>query len=175
MRALAVVIYVVVLFAAQSMYAQGKVSVLVTTNVNNFTCECGESDFIYKETANTLDKNLKILFPLVAFECPKKLMEKDLQELFESEHFPYAKLTVVTFDVTAKKVVIQLSLKDVTREYTLYLDKTKLSNKNYLKGVQTIRLKDYNVVPPTKMMGLVKVYDEVKISFLIPEEQMTLR
>lgn len=172
MRTIILTTSILLLLFTSRVLAQGNISVLVTTNVNDFTCECKETDFKYTETYTTSVKKVKILFPLVAFNCPKKLMEKDLQKLFESEKFPYAKLTVVSFDSSEGQIILQLSLKDKTKEYKLQLAKTEINKRSYLKGSQTIKLKDYNVVPPTKMMGLVKVSDEVTVSFMIPEEEL---
>ncbi|GLB51082.1 hypothetical protein NBRC110019_01210 [Neptunitalea chrysea] len=157
--------------------AQGKISVKITTNVNSFSCDCKENDFIYaNKTISTAKDNTTILFPLVSFNCPKKLMERDLQELFKSEVYPYAKLSILEKDINKNTgdttIKFSLTLKDVTKTYEVLLANVKRGDKNYLSGDQMIQLTNFNVEPPTKMLGVIRVRNEVNIAFLIPQDQI---
>ncbi len=154
--------------------AQANVQVTVVTNVATFDCECSGENFVYKDTFLMADKKSVVLFPIVDFDCPKKLMEKDLQELFEARNFPYAKLTVnkvfTNASTTQSSIKFTLTLKDVSNQYTVPLQEKYINGENYIKGNQPILLTDFGIEPPTKMLGMVKVADEVMISFTIPEK-----
>lgn len=167
------VICLFLLLAGKSL-AQANVQVKVVTNVATFECECGGDSFVYKDTFMMADKKSVVLFPIVDFDCPKKLMEKDLQELFESDNFPYAKLTindVFTSNTRAKSYIkFTLTLKDVSNQYTLPLTREFMNGENFIKGNQPILLTSFGIEPPTKMLGMVKVADEVLVSFTIPEK-----
>lgn len=167
------VICLFLLLAGKSL-AQANVQVKVVTNVATFECECAGDNFVYKGTSLLSSKASVVLFPIVDFDCPKKLMEKDLQELFESDNFPYAKLTVDKVFTSSTKlqsyVKFTLTLKDVSNDYTIPLQEKYINGQNYIKGKQPILLTDFGIEPPTKMLGMVKVADEVLVSFTIPEK-----
>lgn len=165
-------VLVVLFVSSQFTFGQGKVKVEVSTNVKNFTCECGEGDFVYEDTVVSSAKKIKLLLPVVAFDCPKRLMEKDLQELFDASKFPYVKLTVLEFNAEQKVLTLELAIKQEVKVYKVVLENKTMGNKSYLSGNQQISLLDFNVEPPKKMMGLVKVDDEVTINFLIPEKEL---
>lgn len=152
--------------------AQGKIKVDIFTNVNSFSCVCNEADFVYTE----VDKNVAVLFPLVQFDCPKKMMERDLLELFNADNYPHAKLTIAEIETTKsdteKVIKFKLTLKNISQYYKLTLSRVKHGSKTYLEGSQKVSLSDFKAVPPTKMMGLIKVEDEVLISFKIPEKEL---
>ena len=70
------------LVMAQAYAQSGTVRIEVRTNVNKFTCSCDEESFVCKE----FDANQKVLkLPVASFSCPKRMIEKDLVELFEAE------------------------------------------------------------------------------------------
>ncbi|MFI2744062.1 YceI family protein [Zhouia sp. PK063] len=157
-------------FAISPVSAQGKLDILVSTNVNKLSCYCNESDFILHQDQS---HKTEIEFPLKAFRCQKKIMEKDLQKLFESKIYPTIKLTVneVVDDGKEVKANVTIQIKEIKKQYNLLLEKQKENKEEhdyYFVGIQNICLTDFNIDPPVKALGLVKVKDQIKITFCIP-------
>ena len=82
------------LVMAQAYAQSGTVRIEVRTNVNKFTCSCDEESFVCKE----FDANQKVLkLPVASFSCPKRMIEKDLVELFEAEKYPYISIEILDY------------------------------------------------------------------------------
>lgn len=156
------------LFAGVLSYGQGQISIEVRTNVNHFSCECNAWNFVLHKNAN--GKNV-IEFPLDAFDCPKRKIEKDLLDLFEAKDYPFIKLVVekVQEKVGHYQVHINLIIRKTEETYTLKLSEEKINGTSYLTGDQNINLSDFGLEAPVKALGLVKVKDEFKIDFCIPK------
>ena len=61
---------------------------------------------------------------------------------------------------------IQITIAGVTREYHVFcLVNSCSDNLIYVSGYRYIKLTDFNLDPPKKFQGLVKVKDEVLINF----------
>lgn len=157
-----------ILFAGMLSYGQGEISIEVRTNINRFSCECNAWNFVLHKNAD--GKNV-IEFPLDAFDCPKRKIEKDLLALFEAKDYPFIKLVVE--DVKKKDSTIKVGISLVIREekqvYTLNLTEEEIEGHTYLTGKQRILLSDFELEAPVKMLGLVKVKDEFTITFCMPE------
>ncbi|MDR6301983.1 YceI family protein [Mesonia maritima] len=157
-------------FMIAQVYAQsGTVRIEVQTNVNKFTCSCDEESFVCKEF-NTNQKVLKL--PVASFSCPKRVIEKDLIELFEAEKYPNISIEIIDY-VESNSIIsadIKITIKEVEKVYQLQLGETYDSQSFYFTGSQELDLTDYHIEPPVKALGLVKVKPVVDIEFRIPEE-----
>jgi len=152
------------------LHAQiGFVNIEVKTTINKFTCSCTEQSFVCKE----IDKDEKILkLPVESFNCPKKLIERDLAELFESEKHPFINVNIISFqkEHTTYKAQAEIVIKEHVELYDFQLEQILVKGNAYYKGSQEICLTNYNIEPPVKALGLIKVDPTVKIEFKIPEE-----
>lgn len=137
--------------------AQNEITVTVKTNVNSFNCTVGNASL----RSMTNNSKTTISIPVESFKCPKRMIEKDLQEIFESEKFPNIILTVDSLNKKSKTLQTHIKIKNVQKNYNVSIVQTQ----NSIQGDQTISLNDFGIDPPTKMMGTVKVKDDVKINF----------
>lgn len=164
-----IVQFVLIVLTANVFAQSGQVNIEVKTNVNSFTCFCDEASFVCQEFAAT-QKVLKL--PVTAFHCPKRMIEKDLVELFEAEKYPYISIEILNYkenhgSITAE---IEITIKKKARVYYLKLGETYDSEGFYITGSQSLDLTDYEIEPPVKALGLLKVKPVVNIEFRIPEE-----
>lgn len=149
-------------------FGQGEVSIEVRTNINHFTCECEAEDFVLHKNANG---KKAIKFPLADFDCPKRKIERDLMELFEAKDYPFIELVVdnVEKEKGHIKAKISLAIREEKKEYLLNLTEDTIEGESFLTGQQHILLSDFELDPPVKMLGLVKVKDEFTIRFYMPK------
>lgn len=142
--------------------AQNEIAVEVKTNINSFECLINHTALKIKTSEN---KTI-ITIPVAAFKCPKKMIEKDLQSIFEVTNYPNITLNIHTYNLKKQLISTEIQIKSIKKNY--FIDVNQMKSK--LIGEQIISLTDFGITPPTKMMGTVKVKDQVKISFKFNKE-----
>jgi polyisoprenoid-binding protein YceI len=157
------------------------------SNVNEFECEAnkysGEATLFDEEEDNTAfvqdvqeRLSLQVDIRVDGFECGKNKMNRDLQSALKSDNFPEitflfdsAELLEMPkhpndpFLVDVKgSLTVAGETRDIhfeTRAYYLDVDKVRAI------GNTTIRMSDFNVEPPTALLGLIKADDELTVKF----------
>jgi hypothetical protein len=152
------------------------------SNVNTF--ECDASDYsgdalIYEETGSNNPNEqaaIRIEITVDGFECGRSRMNRDLRNALKADDFP--KITFIYGEVTnieaardvenAYQLEVNgtLTVAGVTREVTFkmlgyFLNDGRLR----AMGSKAIKMTDYNVEPPTAMLGLVKAENELTVHF----------
>jgi hypothetical protein len=127
-----------------------------------------ESSFNYRSREN----GTEILIPLREFQASNPHMYNDfLQQLHESE-FPYMSILFPHLDPgkletvpngTEQKVLITLA--GVARQYTVDCDLVTCGDRFSIRGSEKIMLTDFKISPPEKLNGLIKVKNEITVSF----------
>lgn len=157
------------------------------SNVNEFECEAnkysGEATVYDEEEedsefAQSVQERLSLQVDIRVdgFECGKNKMNRDLQDALKSDNFPEIKFLFDSaellempkhpddpFLVDVKgSLTVAGETRDIhfeTRAYYLDVDKVRAI------GNTTIRMSDFNVEPPTALLGLIKADDELTVKF----------
>jgi hypothetical protein len=150
------------------------------SNVNQF--KCGLSSYQYTDTLELSQRTAtqiqfsanKLLLPVVDFDCAHKLITSDFQETLQADKYPQIGISFLALNrapsanalVSSYDGELQIELSGKVRVVNIHFD---FWEKNYgqynLTGKKTLRFSDFELEPPTKMMGLVKVSDELTIDF----------
>ncbi|MEQ8809116.1 MAG: hypothetical protein RIE59_08635 [Imperialibacter sp.] len=150
------------------------------SNVNQFTC--GMSSYQYADTLELSERTAsyikfspnKLSLPVVDFDCAHKMITSDFQETLQSDIYPEIGVSFLSLKaisstmpgVTSYDAVMLIELSGRKREVSIHFDFWEKSYSLYnLVGSKTLRFTDFEMVPPSKMMGLVKVADELTIDF----------
>lgn len=150
------------------------------SNVNQFTCGLGK--YAYADTLELQERTAtyirfspnKLSLPVVDFDCKNKLITNDFQETLQSGRYPQIGISFLSFELIPTsgssvdsydaKVLIELS--GQKRTVNIRFDFWEKSYGLYnLIGNKALNFSDFGLEPPTKMMGLVKVDDELSITF----------
>lgn len=150
------------------------------SNVNQFTCGLGR--YAYADTLELQERTAtfirfspnKLSLPVVDFDCKNKLITNDFQETLQSGRYPQIGVSFLSLQLIPSsssgvdsydaKVLIELS--GQKRTVNIRFDFWERSYSLYnLIGNKALRFSDFGLEPPTKMMGLVKVDDELSITF----------
>ena len=157
------------------------------TNVNSFECDCNDQrpferhvfyGTVGKGKIDFQDAVLSI--PVSSISCGNKLMDSDLYELLNYASHPNIEVQFLNaqWDVQAlwnndlKKeesighfnVIVTIS--GVSRKEKIYISTSEIDNDNYVlatSGEVNMKLRDFEIEPPVKFMGLVKVEDEINL------------
>lgn len=155
-----------------------------TSNINSFECAC-KSNFPKSVVRfqNTEDaKGIRFIgttfkIKSQSLDCDNSRMNSDLQEALKAEEFPEIKIDFKDANFPAGglnnadawvaiKVNATMTITNVTRDVVLSVRAKKIaSNKFRFTCVEEIKLTDYNIEPPTAMLGLIKVRNNIKINF----------
>jgi hypothetical protein len=145
-----------------------------STNLNSFV-------FFQKLTnsaqaqVNDGDKKsqLSINIPAHNFEASNPLMYKDFLELIKAHEHPIIRIIIFynpkEFLVTSKNKIssiIEIKLAGHQQSYTIPGTLHQCSDQTIrVEGSIKLNLNDFNLEPPTKFFGMVKVNDEVYVNF----------
>lgn len=156
------------------------------SNINEFECQANQ----YFGEATLIDNGDQIQFQrdeqeqvflqveirVDGFECGRNRMNKDLQEALKSSEFPEIKFMFGSAEIMempsdhdqAFELEVSGSLTVAgntrvirfnTKAYFLETHKVRAIGKT------TIKMSDFDVVPPTALMGLIKADDELSVNF----------
>jgi hypothetical protein len=167
-----------------------------SSNINRFECEAksyrGFAHLftpIAEESINSrIDEQLdiRIEIDVDGFECGRSRMNRDLRDALKANEFPeisFVYTEAVPADTAYQPVQKQEILLDVTGTLTVagvsrhirfqtlakYLDENRVQ----VEGKKKIRMTDYNITPPTGLLGLVQANEELTVHFNLiasPEE-----
>jgi len=176
--------------AQQITYVPEKVSKLWIegrSNVSEFECQANQyfaEATIFDDTQReieflqSVDERvfLQVEIRVDGFECGKSRMNRDLQEALKSAEFPE-----ITFLFDSATLLDTPPNEDEAFEIEVLGSLTVAGNKRDIQfvtrayflqehrvraiGKTTIRMSDFNVEPPTALMGLIKAEDELSVNF----------
>jgi hypothetical protein len=103
------------------------------------------------------------------FDCGRRGINKDFRNTLKNSEFPTIDITPIWFsnsDSTLNKINISISLAGVTKNYTINFESDSPSKNIFrIKGQQKLEMTDFDIDPPRALFGLIKVENELFISF----------
>ncbi|HLT72243.1 MAG TPA: YceI family protein [Cyclobacteriaceae bacterium] len=160
--------------------AQSELIIRGTTNVNDFVCRTGFNDV--RDTLELLlaNKDCPIIFsrnamiiPVASFDCGNQMITKDFQETLSANRYPELTLRFVSIEEQVPGVasgsvagVVEITLTGTTRSYSVLYSLAGNGDRSVsLVGKQDVCFSDFNLNAPRKMMGLIKVQDDLEVEF----------
>ena len=156
-----------------------------TTNVNTFQCgsayENG-SDMI-RERWDPYNEKWEIygsvFIEVETFDCKNRMMNNDFRNTLQNDKFPEIKIEFLNLkeiqnqrNTRKAEGYVKITLAGVSQKYLISSELEFLDNQySILRGEQTFRFSDFGLEPPQKGFGLVKVNDEIQVSFDLILEQ----
>ena len=144
--------------------------ILGRSNLNTFYLEYAPAKCADSCLIKQINGAVTLFVPVACIKGENKLLERDMYDLLQVNQHPYIVInphldsTVDPNRPTLLKFCI--TIKGVQNCYYLsLLELSESNNKNNLKGQIKLNLTDFDIRPPEKFMGLVKVRNEVIISF----------
>lgn len=149
-----------------------------TTNVNHFTCKYNLEEMELPIRLVYDDKKEHILFNNASlqlandcFDCGGRAINKDFKELLQSEAHPQVEMKLLYVDPPQQEtskvgVGMEIKIAGVSRTYNAVLN-CNVDNKITVNGVLELKLSDFNLEAPKKMLGMIKVDDEIMVRLAI--------
>ncbi len=166
--------------AENIFYSLQNISIIGHTNINSFWLKYSENKSPQRatdvaETPNLKTRSITIAIPARNFVFSNRLMRNDFLSLIHADKFPDINIQLQGFkglanlkNDSSEIMLVNITLAGVKRAMSVYCNITRNSDNHFiLSGSQLIKLSDFNLVPPSKFLGLVKVNNELIINFEI--------
>ena len=148
-----------------------------TTNVHNFeskaTIATGDLVIVDKKV-----QSFSVEIPVKGIKSNEKLMDTKTYEAFNADKNPmisFKSTDVNSLKVDGSDIIVSvtgnMTIAGVTRKVTLTAAGKIIKPGVYeFKGTIPVKMTDYKMKPPTAMMGVMKVGDDVKLKFSVTFE-----
>lgn len=151
------------------------------TNVNSFRCGIARypgKDTLVLQEGGPLRRPVflkgSVHLPASHFDCGMQVMTKDFGTTIKAKEHPFIIITFKTFErlpnyklKTDKfKGTMTISLGGSSNVFDVDCTiEVKPSGHIHLSGGRNFLFSDFNLVPPEKMMGLIRIQQELTVSF----------
>ncbi len=141
-----------------------------TTSIGGFECNY---DMKTKDTLffNQPDKAAKITHtvPVKNFGCGNFMLNNDFRKTLKEKEYPTVRIELFNFKKSAENYSCDLALNLVGKQKT-YKNLLLKNDKNFLNGSITLHFSDFNLVPPKKIGGMIKIKEEITLSVSLQTE-----
>lgn len=146
-----------------------------SSNINKFYFEqnLASFNFLHTSSLSHTGEHIEIMLPAKSFEASNPMMLNDFLHLIKANEHPYISIFIDFSDVKLNPIpnqevesTIRVTLAGYEKEYhlpgTIHICQ---DNSLRLQGALELNIQDFNLQPPTKFMGMVKVNQKVFIKF----------
>lgn len=146
------------------------------TNVNSFTCfiSCYNSTDTLQYLVNPQNKMFEfddnaMIIPIYNFNCGNNLITKDFRTTVKADKNPYLSISFVSLEQNTgsgtSKGVMDITLAGVTKQVAVKFNQTRKGDFLQLSGNHSVGFKDFSLQAPERMLGLVKVQEDLRVEF----------
>jgi hypothetical protein len=144
------------------------------SNVNrfSFTFKNPSPDKVSDQQNNLLWNGTELFIPVREFEASNPHMYKDFLNQMQESRYPHISIRFIDFSLEERadysgylKYNVGITLAGVTREYAINCELVSCGDNFTIRGSENLKLTDFNIPPPQKLNGLIKVRDEISVSF----------
>lgn len=151
-----------------------------STNINTFQCEI--TNYSLPDTlacnrtaarGQVLPMNGRLKLDIQSFDCHNKMMTNDLRKTLKSKTFPHLSIRFISIssfpdfrNPTRITGMVDIELAGVTKRFEInYLFTVDNAQMVHLKGDRAVNFSDFNLIPPSKLGGIIKAKDELNVEF----------
>lgn len=158
-----------------------KLLIIGKTNVNTFKCDYDivklnkPIPVTFKKHGNKIKfEKTTLVLDNVNFDCGGIGINKDFHQLLKTKSHPqvFIKLKEIINDKNDGLVhaLVDLEIAGITKPYTVPVALIEDENMS-IKGVLALNIRDFNLEPPKKAMGMIVVKDVIEINFELAIKQ----
>lgn len=151
------------------------------SNIVDFKFEQPSKMFISKKLYITASRRDSILYlsestleiSVKNFTSANRMALRDFNKLVKSDQYPimHIELDHIELDdkssTTIGNAVIDVTITDVTKRYIFPVTGGKNGNNFTFDVTKEINIRDFNLIPPTHMMGMIKVDELITINLFL--------
>jgi hypothetical protein len=156
------------------------------TNVSGFNCQYSNGvtepvDIKLRKYRNKIEiENARLKIPIKCINCHNTLINNDLRKLLNASEIP--EIVIDIYDFYEKNIIsdelnssvvgfgtanVDIAIAGISNEYDIeFIDRRK-DNEIIITSLVNLKLKSFGLEPPKKMLGLIRLYDNIKIEILL--------
>lgn len=158
-----------------------KLSIDGKTNVNTFTCGIAKYSGTDTLVLHEGGKNTRPVFvkgsvglDASTFDCGMAIMTSDFRKTIKSDEYTAIVIDFISFERTPSyeqkeenfKGILKISLAGVTKLFEVdCIIEAKEDGMIHLKGGRNFTFSDFGLKPPSRMMGTIKVKENLTVKF----------
>ena len=151
------------------------------TNINSFTCAirqyCGKDTLVLHEGGKSVRPVFvqgSVGLDASSFDCGLAIMTSDFRKTIQAGSYPQVVIDFISFERMPAygkneerfNGILKISLTGVTRLFEVpCVIGGKPDGKIHLIGERSLKFSDFKLVPPTRIMGSIKVQEDLKVKF----------
>ena len=150
------------------------------TNVNTFQCAItqykGKDTLVLQEGGRNKRPVFKkgyVGLEASSFDCGMKVMTNDFGKTIKAKDYPVVSIEFISFERAPRfgaeetfKGNLKISLGGVAKTFDMNCTiQVKSSGQIHLLGSRDFTFSDFDLEPPSRMLGMVKVNDALKVNF----------
>ena len=154
-------------------------SVNGSTNINKFSCVIPAYDHIdtiavIQSKDGTVRLSGLVGLSITSFDCHNSGMTKQLQKTLNQKQFPVLHIRFLTLNKLPELIVmpqsitgqVDISLAGVKKRFEVNYQISRDTQKViHLLGSRDLNFSDFNLIPPTKLGGMIKTKDQLTVMF----------
>lgn len=158
---------------------ESKLSIKGKSNVNEFSCQAEHDlqqdslNYFYQVSGDTVTVNGVLLaLEIDQFDCGKRAINRDFRSTLKFKEYPFIEIILNELvladpsDIIPEEALVTIRIAGVERKYTVPLQSFSSSEDHFVVGGNKIlHMTDFGLTPPSPMLGLIKVDDELDIEF----------
>ncbi|MBC2840350.1 YceI family protein [Robiginitalea sp. SC105] len=156
------------------IHPDSEVIISGTTNLNSFNCRYNLEEktspvhVVYEKTgAKYIFSRAQLLLQNSCFDCGGRGINRDFRELLRSEAYPQVHLELLYAQVPedlseAVRAGIRITLAGVTRDFETDVI-CNFDPDLCIYGNFPMQLSDFDLEPPSKVLGMIKVDDQIEV------------
>ena len=135
------------------------------TSIGDFNCtyQLEQRDTVHTGTPASGDNSILYIIPSDAFGCHNFLLNRDFKKTIKAKEFKDIRVEMCRLRKTGHHYMCDLKLKLAGKE-KMYENTSLRTKGNGLAGTLIVQFSEFDLTPPKKLGGLVKVKEDIKIS-----------
>jgi len=160
----------------------GRLVIHGASNVNTFELTNEIAPVVLNNTTMFLDslmshqKKYWIIIPAKNFHTKNLGIYRDFMELIQADKFPFIRIGIMHTDLQkaledTQKISfpVEIIIAGVSRSYHMTCSVApNTTDLLVLNGSKKLKLTDFEITPPEKFFGIIKVMDDIMVNFDIP-------
>ena len=151
------------------------------SNVNGFKCDIVEylnrdTIFLYKDASQAqmpVATKGGLIININSFDCHQNHITADLKKTLKAKENAYMKINLLTLghiepNTSNQRITgyVEIHLAGITKKIEINYSVVKNQPGSlYLIGTKTVKFSDFMLTPPSKLAGLIKVEQDIKVRF----------
>lgn len=171
MRVFGLVFLMLLLFGSFKPTAEDYILLSTKTFSVKGSTSIGKYDCDYKlETRDTLflnqKKGVNYKVPVKNFGCGNFLLTGDFRKTLKEKQYPWVFIKVTDVKKSGQNYKYNLHL-DLAGKVKYFQNLNFVSDKNGLRGEVELKFSDFDLAPPQKLGGAIKVKEEINLNIFL--------